>query len=72
MSSGWRWREQGVLASNAVALAGLHAVMCGIEVAVDADVAALDVFSDSQDALRLLTGLGGRLLADAQTAACLA
>lgn len=33
---------------------------------------ALDVFSDSQDALRLLTGLGGRVLADAQIVACLA
>jgi len=38
VSSGRRWRERGVLPSTSVALAELHAVVRGVEIAVGAGV----------------------------------
>lgn len=72
VSAGRRWRERGVLPSPSVALAELHAVVRGVELSLGAGATVLDVFSDSQDVLRLVAGQGGRLLAEPQIAASLA
>lgn len=72
VSAGRRWRERGVLPSPSVALAELHAVVRGVELARRAGATVLDVFTDSQEVLRLVAGGGGRLLADPQIGVCLA